>query len=291
LGDSDIVWKDLDTGQIKTLSWVGDQTDPHISGDGQHIVFTNDNGGSPEVRLWDPLTDTVTTAPATGFAAFLPDISYDGSYVVYTDLSFDGSQIAEWDVAANTTSPVPGGAQRQNPAVSGDGHLIAFQDNGFGVPSEIVTYDTITGTVARITDDALPDRNPSVSADGNFVVFEKCALSLTQCDVYLYDRTTQSSTNISDALGLNGALGEDRAPDVSGDGHYVVFSSVVSGEQDVWVWDRLTGQGQEINMGFIQRNPTISADGTTISFESQDATGQFDVVAMPNPAYHDPLAM
>jgi Tol biopolymer transport system component len=261
-----------------------------MSSDGQHVVFTTDVGGSTAIELWNTSTDAVTTAPnATGddLAQFLSDISDDGNHVVYTVISFSGSQIAEWDVGANTSFIVPGGAQRQNASVSGDGHVIAFQDNGFGVPSEMVTYDTSTNVTTRLTNDSLPDRNPTVSADGNYVVWEKCEASLTGCDIYLYDRTTQSTTNISATLPVNG---EDRAPDISGDGRYVVFSSVVAGEQDVWVWDRTTGNSQEISMGFIQRNPQISTDGHTISFETQDSSGQFDLLAMPNPLYHDDLA-
>jgi Tol biopolymer transport system component len=284
--DKDVFWKDLDTGQSKTITEPGDQTDAHISGDGHLVVFTSDLSGNSTVELWDTSTDTVTAAPISGLDAFLSDISEDGKFVVYTDISFAGSRIAEWDVANNTTSFVGTSAQALNPSVSGNGSVVAYQDNSDAATLHTQIAITEVGGATQLINTGADhtDRNPSISADGNSVVFESANLSLTQEDVYLFDRTTQSLTDVSAAVGLGGQ--SSRAPDISGDGRYVVFSAVVSGEQDIYVWDRTTGQSDHISEPFIQRNAQISTDGTTISFESQDSTGQFDLVAMPNPVYH-----
>jgi len=284
LGDADIYWKDLDTGQSKTITEAGDQTDAQISGDGHLVVFTNDVGGASSVELWDTSTDTVTTAPTTGFADFLSDISEDGNFVVFTDVSLAGSRIVEWDVANNTTTFV-GTTQTQNPSVSGNGSVVAYQDFSDGALHSQIAITEVGGATQLINTGAdHTDRNPAISADGNFVVFESNDLTLVHSDVYLFDRTAQSLTDVSAAVGLGGQA--SRAPDISGDGRYVIFSDVVAGEQDIYVWDRTTGGSTEISLPFIQRNPQISTDGTTLSFESQDSTGQFDLVAMPNPLYH-----
>ena len=284
-GDFDVFWKNIETGEVKIVNaGAGDQTDPHISADGQHVSYTSDNG-APEIRLWEA-TGVDVSVPSTGLA-FLSDISDDGAHVVYTQVSGAGAQIGVWDSTTGDTTIVAGGNQRSNPSISGDGQWVVFEDRSFSADpseSEIVMSEVGTGTSIRVTTNSLQgtqmqDTSPDISADGNYVVFQGCSTSGTNCDIFVFERATLTLTNVSASV-----AGEARSPDVSGDGRYVVFSATVAGETDIFVWDRTTQETAEIDLSGVQRNPSISANGQTIAFES-DQGGQFDLMAMPNPLF------
>ncbi len=117
--------------------------------------------------------------------------------------------------------------------------------------------------------------NPSVSADGRFVVFASTATNLSPpivdaegevigapspnvVDIFLQDRNDGSVTLVSKpAAVLEFSNGNSLNPKISPDGRFVVFHSTatnlvsgpVNAHSDVYVFDRLSGDLRRISMG------------------------------------------
>lgn len=134
-----------------------------------------------------------------------------------------------------------------------------------------------------------PFEDPSVSADGQFVVFVSSDFGLVPgdtnavSDIFVRDRVAGLTTRVSvDSGGVEGNNTSFR-PDISGDGRFVTFASYANnlvagdtnGQADIFLHDRMTGSttrvsvdsaGVEANSG--SEKAEISADGTTIAFYS-----------------------
>ena len=146
-------------------------------------------------------------------------------------------------------------------------------------------------TIVQRDGQAGPVDAPSarVSARGRYVVFASYARLVPEDtnhvrDVYVFDRWTGRLTLESPGVRGTVANGESSSPGISGDGRYVVFVSsagnlaetqIPSGMPRVFLRDRETGTTRLLATGAIgdlangySSNPAISADGTTIVFES-----------------------
>ncbi len=134
--------------------------------------------------------------------------------------------------------------------------------------------------------------NPSISADSRYIAFESAANNLVigdtnnQTDIFLTNRESQTTDIVSvNSFGSGGNLNSFH-PSVSGDGRFVTFASnatnLVPGDNnnttDIFLRDLLTATTTRISVDSLANqsnaasiNPTISADGRFIAFES-DAT-------------------
>src|SRR4029079_9810250 len=166
-------------------------------------------------------------------------------------------------------------------------NTVAFEDGSLAATAEIVVYDLATNTATRLTNDSVNDINPSVSADGNSVAWEKCLTGSTGCDIYVSHQTSPgvwSTTNISLSLPIDG---EEVIPSISGDGRFVAFSSTIAGESDIFVWDGDTDTTYRFDLPGVQRSPAISGDGRSIIFESNETGAQYDIYVADNPLHDD----
>ena len=139
--------------------------------------------------------------------------------------------------------------------------------------------------------------NPSISADGRYVVFVSDASNLvvgdtnTTTDVFVHDRATGQTQRVnvtssgdqsSDLSYLSPGLENNDMVSISADGRYVAFVSDAAnlgadtrvGGQ-IFVHDRITGmtEGASVNSSGDQANstaraPRISADGRHVAFQS-----------------------
>lgn len=126
-------------------------------------------------------------------------------------------------------------------------------------------------------------RNPSVSADGNVVTYERTRSGSSIVDVFAADLTTGTETLVSGNLSGVSANGSSILPLVSANGRYVVFQSRANdlvandtnGVNDIFIRDRLLGltmlasanaQGQPGNGPSVR--PVMAADGRTVVFQS-----------------------
>jgi Tol biopolymer transport system component len=189
------------------------------------------------------------------------------------------------------------------PAISNDGNVIAFVSLATNLvlgdtnkKSDIFVHTRSTGQTKRVSlgtngEQANDASNyPAISGDGRFVAFTSQASNLVAgdsnnaMDIFVHDLKDGITTRVSvdsDGAQANGDSWWRVA--VSEDGRYVAFSSAATnlvsgdtnGSSDIFRHDRNTGEtirvsltfdGSEANSGSI--NPSISADGRLVAFES-----------------------
>jgi Tol biopolymer transport system component len=80
-----------------------------------------------------------------------------------------------------------------------------------------------------------------ISADGRYIVY--CSEQLGKSDIYLYDRLTAESQNLT-----NNFIGEVRHPSISGNGRFVSFEGNRAGQWDIEIYDR----GSQIDLSMPQ---------------------------------------
>ena len=193
-------------------------------------------------------------------------------------------------------------------SISLDGRYVAFESRASNlVPGDtnnkcdIFIKDMETGYTSRVSvatggaEGNGDSTNPVISADGRYVAFESSASNLVPGDtngagdIFVHDRLTGVTKRVSVSSSGEQATGDinfqysgSRSPSINADGRYVAFVSRASnlvpgdtnGVQDVFLHDLETGvtsmvskRGDVLANGH-SFNPSLSADGRYISFES-----------------------
>jgi Tol biopolymer transport system component len=200
--------------------------------------------------------------------------------------------------------------------VSDDGRFVAFDSfasnlaNGDSNQSrDVFLRDRQTGATVRIsqtlqgTDGTCPNGqgepcnsfDPSISADGNLIVFGTFATlvagdlntGLESADIYLFNRSANTLELVTRGVGGVAANGGSGSPHLSADGRFVVFSSkannLVANDpdlttliDDVFAYNVASKQITKISVtpdpavaaDGASQNPTISGDGSRIAFSS-----------------------
>ena len=250
-----------------------------------------------------------------------PVISADGSFVAFQSTANNlvlrdtngSSDIFVRDLQNGTTTRVSvanDGTQGQgtsfssNPAISADGHFVAFTSTASNlVPgdtnnnSDVFVRDIQNGTTTRVsvandgTQGNGSSGSPAISADGNFVAFTSSASNLvpektnTITDIFVRDIQNGTTTRVS--VANDGTQGNNSSFNlaISADGHFVAFTSSASnlvpgdmnGSSDVFERDLQNGtttrvsvasDGTEANSNSSSSKPAISADGRFVAFQS-----------------------
>lgn len=205
-----------------------------------------------------------------------------------------------------STAGTEADGQSIEPAVSADGHYVAFASDSSNLVAndtpnrDVFVRDTRNGTTERVSvaSDGTPGDSvsfyPSISGDGRYVVFQSDADNLVAndgnnaSDIFLHDRTTGATTLVS--VSSSGEHGNEDSvtPSISADGHFVTFTSLADNlgandgnhDRDVFARDLVAGttelvsqsskgvQGNNISGGFGAGPARISADGHYIVFGS-----------------------
>lgn len=229
------------------------------------VAATNQDGlvlrlGGPLIVPEDVTAEAESVSSAEGQADALAG---------WASMSADGRLVAFWSPASNL--------------VSGD-------TNG---TSDVFVRDRQAGTTSRVSmanDGAQANDwsgQPSISSSGRFVAFRSLARNLTTDppgtagNVYLRDLVANRTIRVSSAPDGAAANGECFVPSVSGDGRFVVYTSLasnlipgVSGSQ-VYLYDALLGRTTLVSKA-VDGTPgdlgsafgTISADGRFVAFVS-----------------------
>jgi Tol biopolymer transport system component len=189
------------------------------------------------------------------------------------------------------------------PAISADGRYVAFVSDGADlVPgdgngvADVFVRDTRAGTTQRVSvtsagGEADGDTgNPTMSADGRYVVFESYASNLVPGagpgNVYRHDRTTGTTTLVS--AGPDGRAADSGfQSDISPNGRYVVFVSMAptlvpgdtNAEGDIFRRDLTDGTivragvaDDEGELPTGSRNPSVSDNGLVAFWSDSVAT-------------------
>jgi hypothetical protein len=164
--------------------------------------------------------------------------------------------------------------------------------NGLG---DIFLRDRTAGTTTRISVSSAgaqsnaDSREPAISGDGRFVVYESDATNLVagdtnaKADIFLYDRQTGTTTRVSVSSSGAQANGVNNDVAISGDGGTVAWESdatnLVTGDtnakRDVFrrvlasgVTTVVSVSGSGVPGNKASTDPTLSADGTRVGFSS-----------------------
>jgi Tol biopolymer transport system component len=115
------------------------------------------------------------------------------------------------------------------------------------------------------------DLSPSIA--GEYIAFVSDRKGSQ--DVYLYEAKNR---RLIDLPGLNAFNEIASDPSVSEDGLKIVFASSSQGKTRIYLYNRETQQKRSLtdNIEGEVRNPTISADGSTVAFEVAE-DGQWDL--------------
>jgi Tol biopolymer transport system component len=301
-GRRQVYVKDVKTGAVTLASRAdgasgepanGDSFGPSISADGRYVAFaTSAENLSP---------DDVSSRDV-----FVRDLAAGTTTLASRASGPSGAAADEESFAA---------------AISGDGQSVTFVSRAKNLSAEdgedttdVYVRDLDTGTVelisrssgaagAAATDDSF---EASISADGRYVAFASRASlvgddvdeeSFPQ-DVFVRDRAAATTTLVSRKSGATGAPSEVESdqPAISADGLHVAFrsSAKLTGQRgfglNVFVRDLATeaiglvSVGDEGKAGDARRNPSISADGRYVAFQTRgdkvspaDAEGRVDV--------------
>ncbi len=312
---------------------------PAISADGRYVAFSSaasnlvasDTNGMTDVFVRDRqagTTERVSVDDAgneAGDASYEPAISADGRYVVFRSTASNlvaGDTNGLMDIFVrdrqnSTTSRVSmssagaqGNGSSYEPAISGDGRLIAFRSSASNLVSgdtngvsDIFIRDTQAGTTTRASVSSTGSQGngasyeAALSAGGGFVAFRSHASNLVSGDtnatddVFVRDIQGGTTERVSkDSAGTQGN-GFSGAPDVSSDGSFVAFRSVATnlvtvdtnGAADVFLHDERTARTVRVSVDSwdSQGNgasdyPSVSADGGLTAFHSAATNLVFD---------------
>lgn len=199
-----------------------------------------------------------------------------------------------------------------HPALSADARFVAFKSEATNLvlgdtngAIDVFVHDRATGATLRVNVDSSGAEangfslNPSISADGRFVVFGSVASNLVlgdsngTADVFVRDLATGQTTRASvDSAGNEGNDWSNTWGDtasISADGRLVAFSSFASnlvpedtnGAVDVFVRDVVLGQTVRVSVDskgtqgdLVSSFPAISANGRYVALQS--LAGNFD---------------
>jgi Tol biopolymer transport system component len=279
----DVFTKDLETEAITrdSVTAQGKQSngashDPVLSADGRYVAFQSfasnlvagDTNGAPDIFLRDRTTGSITRISIT---------SHGGQ--------------------ANGPS--------EDPAISDDGTLVAFDSTASNLvgsdtnaASDVFVRDATVGTTIRVStassgaEATAGSVKAALAGDGSAIAFASDAPNLVagdtnaKTDIFVKVLATGATSRAS--VGDGGAEADKVSgqPSISRDGTRVTFNSQAqnlvprdtNGAEDIFVRDLVAQATVRVSLGpagleadALSRNPAMSADGTTVAFES-DAT-------------------
>jgi len=253
--------------------------------------------------------------------SYNPVISADGRVVAFAsdadnlvagDSNFSADVFVR-DLAAGVTTRVSvgpataqGNGDSYKPALSQDGSKVAFTSEATNLVTgdsngvaDVFVRDRATATTTRVsiaTGAAGVQGNDAsgqawLSGSGQFAAFISHASNLVAgdtnnvFDVFVRDRTSNTTARVSIATGASGAQGNKDSwqPSLSSDGRYVVFASDATnlaaadsnGVADVFVRDRTSNTTSRVSLDVsgmqsdgASYNPVISNDGRYVAFDS-----------------------
>jgi hypothetical protein len=220
-----------------------------LSGNGRLMAFYTNRlliGSTAVILLYDVGRQDLQIPPKINQLGFLqnPALSGDGRFLAAQYQV--GGPFDQWvaieDLQADSLLQLPrlndANATNFDPALNGDGSLVAFASNRFGSVGDFDIYlysvpgDSLIPLPGLNT--ASRDLSPSISADGRYLAFQSgYANAPTLIDVHVYDRLTHSLLPLP---GANTDLA-DVQPAISPDGRYLAFATESTGGRDIRVYD------------------------------------------------------
>ncbi|MEW6777999.1 MAG: calcium-binding protein, partial [Bdellovibrionota bacterium] len=281
-GAMDIFVRDRLSGKTERVSVAADgsqanddSTAPAISPNGRYVIFQSraanlvpsDTNGYEDIFLRDRALGTIErvnlgpNGEQTDHRSFEPKISADGRYIAFQSYATN---------------------------------LVPADTNGY---QDIFVRDRFFGTTVRASlahdgsQTASPSYSLSLSADGRYLAFVSSAANLVPNDtnavqdVFVRDLLASTTRRVNVTPSGAEALAGSSGVSISADGRYVAFDSyatnLVPGDTnnvaDIFVKDMATDALVRVSVSasgqqaaYHCTNPSISADGRYVAFQSQD---------------------
>jgi hypothetical protein len=270
-GRADIYARDIKNGitYFVSASSTSECFDPQISANGQWVAFQSSAlNGLGTIVVRELATGVTRNISNEGVYA----LSANGDVVAFNAPS--GNQLGLYTTAVSTgvTTLVAQGGR--NPSLSEDGTIVSYSSSD---GSRVKDLSTNTTYVV-----AGPDTPYlTLSADGTTVAFESVNNGLIANDfnqlrdVFLQQLSPNALFLASQSAFTSASAGSETQHVVSRDGRYVAFTSnapnLVPGVSGgVFRFDRRTGDMAHVGYG---SNPSISADGSIVAFDTSNDAG------------------
>ena len=244
----------------------------------------------------------------------------DGIFEVFVFDLAPGAADPFGAVVPNDINPPPANPFLLNPVTSDNGRYVAFvtnrayvaaDTNGFPDLYLVDRGSPVTGilTVTRLTNASSATAvglAASMSADGNLIAFssrdaEAVGDTNGLDDIYIYDRTAGTKTQVSVGVGGTNPNGASGAPAISADGRFVAFESTATNvvandtnnRADIYVYDRNAGTTRRVSVNTTLvlgggLRPWLTGNGSLTTFTStasdlvlNDTNGVSDVFVAP----------
>lgn len=290
---------------------------PTVSSDGHTIAYQGTKGGQSYVFIYNNDPANANYQHVTQLASGgQPAISGDGSRIVIEQgagniglYDQQGHELANIAAASIGTT-----GTLWKPAISADGHIIAFWSSNSSSPGgagQLFTYDLSTATIKSIASTATDAGNSaaSFSADGHYVVYQSDTPE-GHSEIYLYDlRAGQVIFHTANP-------DPSYNPVLSPDGHFIIFASDAkltaddkNDVTDIYVIDvtdpshpvyKLVSTLDDGTQGDAASNlgATISAGGQFIAFGSRasnfstgDGPGSGDIFVVDPTSGHSAIIL
>jgi Tol biopolymer transport system component len=249
--------------------------------------------------------------------SFSPSISANGRFVAFTskarnlvphdaggrDIFIHDRVTGKTRLVSVSSAGTQAAGHSAHASISADGRFVAFHSNArnlvpghTGRLDDIFVRDLETGetSLVSVSSDGIQadgySYDPSISADGEFVVFWSGATNLVpgdtngEFDVFVHERVTGETTRVSvNSAGDQGSGPSVYGPSLSADGRIVAFRSAATnlvagdtnGLPDVFVHDRVTGETTRVSVNSagdqgddVSSEPSLSANGRFVAFGS-----------------------
>lgn len=220
---------------------------PRLSHNGEWLIYATDANGDYDIQIYDLRSHLIDTLAKlnTPFDELSPTVSDNGQIVAFTSRENGFRQLRLHDLSTGvTTIPVSSSLQGINGPV----------------PAPLPGSPLLSWLAADILD-------PNVSADGRVVAFAVSQYGGAR-DIYLYDLATGALANPPFVNTIN----DERDPELSADGQFLLFASDRTGDKNIYMADLLGGVTDRLvlaNSPGDEREPRfLGPSGSQVLFES-----------------------
>ena len=286
-------------------------------------LVTGDAPDTIEVVVFDRTQDNFERIPSAAIPFIVAgsnglnrvsSISANGQFVAFQSLAtnlvtadtngnIEDLFLYNRETQSNVNITQGGNGRSFDSSLSADGRFVAFTSSANNLAvgdtnnrADVFVYDRDSDTTQLLSAGGNDNSSSaSISGGGRFVAFSSFASNLVagdangQCDIFLYNRETQSNVNIT-----QGGNARSSDPSLSADGRFVAFTSsannLATGDTNdrlnVFVYDRDSGTTQLLTAGGNGNSfsASISGDGRFVAFSSSasnlvagDTNGQSDI--------------